>query len=353
MDTLKLTFYLKKNERDAKGYCPVMGRLTVNGSQVCFSASMTVPLALWSTEGGRAEGRSREASAINTQIDRYRASAYEHLHKLSMRFDHVDARQVKEAMLGMVCSAETLLQVFAAHNEECRKRIGICRTERTFENHERAYLRLAAFLKKQYRLSDIAFPQLNVAFIERYDHYLRTERRLQVGSMQQFINPLRRMVRIAIGKGLINRDPFAAYRLERKKYAPRYLSKSDFDKLLAASLDANLSRVRDLFVLASLTGLSHSDLYNLTVRNLVCAPDGKLWLEIARRKTGTKSEIPLLPLAAGIIRRYEGMTSDDKLLPVHCLYSMNGHLKTIAKLCGIAVNLTFHLARHNNNCFCL
>lgn len=25
---------------------------------------------------------------------------------------------------------------------------------------------------------------------------------------------------------------------------------------------------------------------------------------------------------------------------------MNGHLKTIAKLCGIIVNLTFHVARH-------
>lgn len=293
--SLKITFYLKKNERDAKGYCPVMGRLTVNRSQVCFSAKITVPLALWSTDAGRAQGRSREAAAINTQIDRYRASAYENLHKLSMRFDHVNARQVKEAMLGMACSAETLLQVFAAHNEECRKRIGICRTERTFENHERAYIRLAAFLNKQYRATDITFPQLNISFIERYDHYLRTERRLQPGSMQQSINPLRRMVRIAIGKGLIDRDPFATYRLERKKYAPRYLSKSDFDKLVTASLDANLSLVRDMFVLASLTGLSHSDLYNLTARNLVCAPDGRMWLEIARRKTGTKSEIPLLP----------------------------------------------------------
>lgn len=344
--SLKITFYPKRNECDAKGRCPLMGRLFVNGSQVCFSARMSVPLALWGSRGGRAEGRSREALTINEQLDHYRASAYGCLERLSTRFDHVDARQVKEAMLGMACSAETLLQVFAAHNEECRKRIGICRTKRTFENHERAYHRLSAFLKKQYRLPDIAFPQLNVAFIERYDHYLRVELKLQPGSMQQFINPLRHLIKIAIGKGLIDRDPFATYRLERKKYAPRYLSKSDFDKLLTALLDANLSLVRDMFVLASLTGLAHNDLYNLTSRNLVCAPDGKLWLEIARRKTGTKSEIPLLPLAAEIIHRYKGMTRSDQLLPVHCLCSMNGHLKTIAKLCGITVNLTFHVARH-------
>lgn len=323
-----------------------MGRLTVNGSQVCFSARIAVPLRLWDSDAGRAQGRSREAESINTQIDRYRASAYENLDKLSMRFNGVNAMQVKEAMLGMACSAETLLQVFAAHNEECRKRIGICRSQRTFENHNRAYLRLVTFLKKHYRLPDIPFAQLDSSFIERYDRYLRAECRLQPGSMQQFINPLRRMIRIAMGKGLLDRDPFATYRLERKKYAPRYLSKSDFDKLLATSLDDNLAFVRDLFLLASFTGLAYSDLYNLTPRNLTTTPDGKMWLEIARQKTRTHSEIPLLPLAVEILRRYEGMMRGDKLLPMPCLSTMNAHLKTIAKRCGIAVNLTFHMARH-------
>ncbi len=45
---VKVAFYLKKSEADAKGNCPVMARLTVGRySEAAFSLKMSVPQTMW------------------------------------------------------------------------------------------------------------------------------------------------------------------------------------------------------------------------------------------------------------------------------------------------------------------
>jgi site-specific recombinase XerD len=47
-----------------------------------------------------------------------------------------------------------------------------------------------------------------------------------------------------------------------------------------------------------------------------------------------------------IIEKYKDKLSDGKILPVISNQKLNSYLKEIADLCGIATNLTFHVARH-------
>ncbi len=56
--------------------------------------------------------------------------------------------------------------------------------------------------------------------------------------------------------------------------------------------------------------------------------------------------VPLLPTAEKILRKYEGQFLDGMLLPVLSNQKTNAYLKEIADICGIDKNLTFHLARH-------
>ena len=54
---VKVSFYLKKSEADAKGNCPVMARLNVGKySEAAFSVKMSVPHTMW--HSGRATGKS-------------------------------------------------------------------------------------------------------------------------------------------------------------------------------------------------------------------------------------------------------------------------------------------------------
>ena len=75
---LKVLFYLKKNEAKEDGMCPVMGRITVGKTMVQFSAKMNVPLSLWDTPSGRANGKSRLATELNRTLDKINVSINTH-----------------------------------------------------------------------------------------------------------------------------------------------------------------------------------------------------------------------------------------------------------------------------------
>ena len=71
---VKVSFYLKKSEADARGNCPVMARLIVGKHyETAFSVKFRVPQSLWSS--GRACGKSVAARDINNRLDEIRAAA--------------------------------------------------------------------------------------------------------------------------------------------------------------------------------------------------------------------------------------------------------------------------------------
>jgi len=155
------------------------------------------------------------------------------------------------------------------------------------------------------------------------------------------------MVKIAIRRGIISRNPFAGYSVERPKPVQRYVPAEELKNLIKTPLkNPALDVTRDMFVFSCFTGLSYIDLYNLTGKHIVKADDGALWLNISRHKTATVSKIPLLDIPVKLIEKYRGSGSGDRVFPVKSSTQMNRQLKEIAALCGIERRLTFHMSRH-------
>ena len=57
--TFSSIFYLKRQVVRKDGTVPVMGRITIDGTQTQFSCKMTIDPKIWDTKTGRAIGRSR------------------------------------------------------------------------------------------------------------------------------------------------------------------------------------------------------------------------------------------------------------------------------------------------------
>ena len=51
--TFSVIYYLKRQVVKKDGTVPVMGRITVDGSQTQFSCKLSVDPKLWDTKGGR------------------------------------------------------------------------------------------------------------------------------------------------------------------------------------------------------------------------------------------------------------------------------------------------------------
>lgn len=131
---VKVSFYLKKSEADAKGNCPVMARLIVGKySETAFSVKLRVPQSLWLS--GRACGKSAAARDINNRLDEIRAAAFSIYAEQSANREVVTAEEVKHQLLGMASEQETLLSYFRLFMRNFEKRVGINRTESSLNGY--------------------------------------------------------------------------------------------------------------------------------------------------------------------------------------------------------------------------
>jgi len=351
-EELKVLFYLKKNQSKTNGLCPVMGRISIGRTMAQFSAKLEADASRWSAKAGRMDGKSHHALDVNRKIDKINLSINKHYKELIQNKGRVSAEEVKNAFQGIASVQETLLKIFAEHNETYRKRVGIDREETTYRKYCNAYRHLSEFLQKKYHVQDMSFKQLNFAFIEAFDFYLRIELKMKPNTVLRNIVPLRKIVRIAVNKGYIPADPFAEYKPVRGKSVHRYLTNEELKKIMSTDFHTYFRNLtRDMFIFSAFTGMAYSDIKKLTVKELVTTDDGNLWIVTARKKTGTVSRIRLLDVAVQIIRKYEKERTGDKVFPMPKYTTADINLKRIAEICGIERNVSFHQRRHAKSTF--
>ena len=94
--TFKILFYANKG-KEKDGIVPIMGRITINGTQCQFSCKHSIPLAMWDVKGNCAKGRSKEVLQINRDLDNIKAQIIKHYQHLSDREAFVTAEMVRNS----------------------------------------------------------------------------------------------------------------------------------------------------------------------------------------------------------------------------------------------------------------
>lgn len=346
--TFSTIFYLKRQAARKDGTVPVMGRITVDGTQTQFSCKITIDPKVWDTKSGRAIGRSAAAIETNRMLDNMRVSINKHYREIIDRDNYVTAEKVKNAFLGLEHRCRTLLQVFKQHNEDYEKMYEAgMKAKATLLKYQCVYRHLEEFIYQRYHVRDIALKELTPAFISDFDIFLRTEKNCCTNTVWLYLCPLRTMVSIAISNEWLSRDPFRDYEVKKEQTTRYFLTKDEIRQLMDGKLkNAKQELYRDLFVFCIFTGLSFSDMRNLSEENIRTYFDEHLWISINRQKTGVQSNIRLLDIPKKILEKYRGLREDGKIFSVPhymtCLYG----IRAVAKRCGITKHLTWHMSRH-------
>ena len=346
--TFSIIFYLKRQAVRKDGTVPVMGRITVDGTQTQFSCKITIDPKVWDTKSGRAIGRSAAAIEANRMLDNMRVSINKHYREIMDRDNYVTAEKVKNAFLGLEHRCRTLLQVFKQHNEDYEKMYEAgMKAKATLLKYQCVYRHLEEFIYQRYHVRDIALKELTPAFISDFDIFLRTEKNCCTNTVWLYLCPLRTMVSIAISNEWLSRDPFRDYEVKKEQTTRYFLTKDEIRQLMDGKLkNAKQELYRDLFVFCIFTGLSFSDMRNLSEENIRTYFDEHLWISINRQKTGVQSNIRLLDIPKKILEKYRGLREDGKIFSVPhymtCLYG----IRAVAKRCGITKHLTWHMSRH-------
>lgn len=347
---MKVLLYLKRKEQTASGLCPLMGKITVAGipdSTAQFGCKMSLDPKIWNATSQRCTGKSRAAITANRDIENLHLLLLSRFNELKEANRSVSAQDVKNAFQGIASAQVTLLGLFREHNDEYALRVGVNRVESSFYQYKNTYALLSQFVSRKYKVSDVAVKSLDASFIEAFDLFLRVEKRHQIGTIVGHIERVKRMATIAVHRGVITFSPFDDFIAQKPEQQQRYLTREELERLMTTTFDTpNRNFTRDMFLFSTFTGIGYRDLCNLTQQHISKAPDGALWIEMTRQKTGTPENVRLLDIAVKIMEKYAGMAPDGKLFPMLLNTSINPHLKKIAKQCGITRNLTFHMARH-------
>ena len=346
--TFRILFYLKRNAPKSNGLVPVMCRITVNGKISQFSCKLDVDEKHWDVKTGRMTGRSVVALETNRMLDKIRVGINKAYQDICDKDNYVTAEKVRNAFLGMGMNHETLLAVFSQHNEDYAKQVGKIKSQRSYWKYCTVYNHLSEFIRQRYKVSDIALKELAPAFITDFELFLRTEKNHCTNTIWSYMMPFKRIIYMSINNGWLQRDPFYAYSITKEETKRGFLSKEEIKMLIEGSFKKkSYELIRDLFIFCCFTGLSWTDMANLTKENLQTSFDGHLWIKTNRQKTGTETSLRLLEVPLRIIKKYEGCSEDGKLLPVPCYPNCKNGIKVIAKKCGIEKNVTWHMSRHS------
>ena len=343
--TFKVLFYVN-GSKEKNGIVPIMGRVTINGSVAQFSCKQTIPKTLWDAKGNRAKGKSIEARDINHALDNIKAQIIKHYQRISDKEAYVTAEMVRNAYQGIGSEYETLLGAFDKDNATFQKRVGTDRVKGTYIARVRARNHVAAFIKANYKRSDLSMLELTPDFIKEFAVFLSTDRGLQNGSIWTNCMWLKGVVMRAHFNGLIPRNPFAQFHISPNIKEREYLTEEELKTLMTHEFaDAKLSYIRDIFVFASFTALSFVDVKELTTDDIV-EVNGEKWILSKRHKTKVPFQVKLLDIPLQIIKRYEEFQTDKSVFPNLNYWSICKPLKKMIKECGITKDISFHCARH-------
>lgn len=345
--TFNILFYANKS-KEKNVIVPIMGRVTINGTQSQFSSKKTIPLDMWDVKGNCAKGRSKEALQINRDLDNIKAQIIKHYQRLSDREGFVTAEMVRNAYQGLGSEYETLLGAFDKDIANLKRRVGKDRAEGTYKIQMRSRNYIADFLRTNYKRNDIAMQELTPDFIKEFSVYLSNDHGLAHSTIWLSCMHLKGVVGRAHDNGKIQRNVFAQFHISPKCKERTFLTEEELKTVMTHEFeDANLAFIRDLFVFMNFTALSFVDLKELTTDNIV-EISGEKWIIGKRHKTDVPYQVKLLDVPLQIIKRYRTFPKENpkSVFGEVNYWSVCKKLKTVMKECGIEKSISAHCARH-------
>ena len=347
---VSILFYAKKSKAKNNSRVPIYLRITVNGKQAEFSTGKDVEISKWSSAQNRLKGNSEEARTINKYLDILQSNVLVLENKLLLSRDSFDATDIKNLLTGDETTERFLIPIFEEHNSNMEKLIGKEYVIATLKNFKTCLAHLKDFLWRFHKKSDINIQKLEPSFLNDFDFFLRTKSNINNNSAVKHTKNLGKILKICYQNNWIEKDLVMFYKGRFQEVNVNFLTEEEINTIMNKEFSGKgLDLVRDMFIFSCYTGLAYIDIYNLKKEQLSIGIDKTLWIITNRQKTGNSSNIPLLPIAEEIIKKYENhpsVSNSGKLLSVYTNQKVNEYLKTIAENCDINKKLTFHCARH-------
>lgn len=343
-----LSFFLKSPHKGSK-IRAVYLRITVDGIPKETSTKRKWDSSRWDQRIERATGSKEDARSLNFFLDALILKINEYKTETMYSGKPITSQKVMDYVLGKITPRVKVIEEFQKHNDEMKALLGKGYAKGTLDRFSITLNHLKAFIHFKFNIDDLEFTDLNLEFVKDFEFYLRSVRNCSNNTTLKYIANFKKIVIRALDNEIILRDPFKNFKSRKTKLVKKPLSSQELYELERHYFTTDrLNVVRDVFVFQCYTGLAYIDAYQLKRTDIKDGVDGAFWIMSERQKTGSATNVPLLPQALQIIEKYKEHPlchERGTVLPVSSNQKMNEYLKEIATLCGFPFTLNTHMAR--------
>lgn len=348
--SVKTSFVLRKNKKRKTGKCPIYLRISVDKHRTEISTKKLIEEKSWDYSSQKVKGRTPKVTSINNYLEQLKKKVLDAETSLYKEGREITTVNIREKLLGKNKPKVDLFAFFVKHNARLHEEVGKRYSLSTYKKYQTCLKHLRSFVRKKFNSDKYLLSAVDIGFIRDYEHYLKTKKKpCNHNSTLKYISHLQKVINEALEREIITKDPFLKYNEKYDEKDPVFLTFQELHAIQSKQMPVDrLTRIKDIFIFSCYTGLSYIDVTQLKKTTIEIDSKGEAWIYVHRQKTKEPSMIPLLPVAKGIIDKYEDdpETENGNLLPYKSNQKTNAYLKEIAAIAGVEKHLTFHVARH-------
>ncbi len=352
--SVKILF--RKDKINKEGEVPIYLRVIKDRNSKQISLGIAIPEKYWDDENKRVKKGMENSQRLNNYIAHKKAEAEGHALELETKSKTVSTKKIKEAVIGKApISFLKYADRFFVEMENKLQPASIDKTKH-----------IVSKIKTYQNGADLTFEELDVAWLKKYDFYLRNTLKNSNNTVVANFKLIRRIINEAIKEDLIpyEKNPFHKFKLKWENSKKAFLTEEEIETIEKLKLEDNPKcfHVRNMYIFATYAGgLRISDLVQLRWHNY----DGDRIL-IHTKKTKNTVSIKLPQKAKEILKLYyyDNVNPNEFIFPFfevskdysdgRYLYRAissvgsicNKELIKIADMACLDKHIHFHTSRH-------
>ena len=307
-------------------------RITIDRRSHTISLKKSINPKYWDSTKGIVKAGEGSASFLNSFIERKSFEIKQYFLAKELKGEQISMREFLDNYSSLSRKKNTLNFFTFCENELALRASKI--TPESLKNYKIAFKRLKEFNH------DINFNNLNYSVLTEFESHCRDKLNLSGNTIQNYFKKLRTIVRQAIDKELIEKNPFLNFKIKSAITNRTYLKDEDLKKLseLEPTLSIGQKKAMLIFKFQCCTGLRYGSVIGLKW-NMI---ENKIMTLL--QKGGTRISVPISNEAMMILDSLD----DSKEFVFNSITNQkyNQHLHEIGKIAKLSNHLTSHVARH-------
>ena len=209
MNKLNITFVISTSRTRMDNKAPLVCRITFKKKRKQFSTGLSINPSNWNSKQQLVEPPEPDIEYINTQLSLIRQNLNQAFLFLQVKGTPFTVLDIYKKYKGEAPKDELgVIEVYKLHNARIKKLIGIEIKQVTYSKYLESGKHLQDFIKHKFKARDICFNMLKSNFLDDYEYFLKTEKKLQQSTLNKAIQRFRKVVKYAIAEDYLLKDPF-------------------------------------------------------------------------------------------------------------------------------------------------